>query len=236
MKFLQVLLISLSYITLSTFVLLFSYIIMESYLFEPPTSWSSVKDNMLYNLGNLYIPAFGMYLHLWSGVIVMLLGLLQILPIIRQSKLMILHRIIGNVICVFSFAVSIGGNIFIYTTGTVGGINMSVSFSIYGWLIFFFALFTYITARNHNIVSHKEWALRLWTMIYSSLFYRLSYYFLFLCGYDMSNPSDFYRPLDEFLDWWFFLLPLFLIECYIRLSKCNTTTIKQEELFPVNSF
>ncbi len=211
--------LSIGFLLLSVCVAIFSIIICGNFLFTSPTLWAAETGNILYNMGNLYIPAFGMYLHLWCGVFIMILGLVQILPIFRKKKFMFVHRIIGTVVCVFSLLTSIGGNIFIYTTGTVGGINMDIAFSIAGWILFFLALMTYITARTHRIKNHREWALRLWAMIYSSLFYRLSYFFLFICGYSFTNSDDFYRPVDEFLDWWFFVVPLFCMEMYIQIDK-----------------
>ena len=166
-----------------------------------------------------------MYLHLWGGLIIMIIGLIQILPLLRTEKLFILHRIIGTMVCFISILTSIGGNIFIYTTGTVGGINMDIAFSIYGWLLFIFSLMAYIRARTNNRQAHKDWALRLWALIYASLFYRISYFMLSLCGYHVTNSSDFFRPIDELLDWWFFLVPLFVMEIYIRLNNYRRNKI-----------
>ena len=70
--------ISVTYLTLAVFVLVFSGIIVTDYLFKSPITWSSETDYILYNLGDLYAPALGIYLHFWGGVIIMLLGLIQI--------------------------------------------------------------------------------------------------------------------------------------------------------------
>lgn len=215
-KLIKYILMLCGYGALSVCVLIFSFIIADNYLFASPTTWA---NDILYNLGDLYLPAFGMYLHFWGGTIIMILGLIQILPVLRNDRLFILHRLIGTIICIFSIITSIGGNIFIYTVGTVGGMNMDIAFSVAGWLMFLFALMTYIKARCHDKASHKNWALRLWAMIYSSLFYRITYFMLFAFGYSFSTSSDFYRPLDEFLDWWFFVIPLFFMETYIRVSR-----------------
>lgn len=194
--------------------LFFAIRIMIWYLFISPTDWSKKTNNILPNLGNLYIPAFGMYLHFWAGCFVLILGLIVILPISR--KYIIVHRILGNMYVISCVLTSIGGNIFIYTTGTVGGINMDISFSIYGWLLFFCAIITYVQARRKIINSHKAWAIRLWALGLSSLFYRVSYTVLGICGYSLNSTKDFMRPLDMILDWWFFVVPLIIAEIYIR--------------------
>jgi hypothetical protein len=195
-------------------VTIFIYVIITLFITQPPTEWSNNTDNMLPGLGNLYIPAFGMYLHFIGGVIIMICGIFQILPIIR--KRIIIHRIIGNIYVYFSILTGIGGNIFIYTNGTTGGINMDIAFSIAGWLMIILAIVAYYYARIKNIQKHKEWAIRSWALCYSSIFYRIIYFIVGLFGYYVTSPDDFLRPLDSIIDWLFFFLPLLFAELYIR--------------------
>ena len=54
---------------------------------------------------------------------------------------------------------------------------------------------------------------------------------LFLFGYDFTSSSDFYRPLDEFLDWWFFVIPLLVMECYIQIAKRLYSFNKEPEQY-----
>lgn len=216
---LSIIIATISYITLSVFSIMFIVRIFLYYLFTNPAEWSEKTDNLLPDLGKLYFPALFMYLHWWSGVSVVFLGLIQILPILRRPKYIVLHRVIGGAFCLCCIIACLAGNMYIYTTGTVGGINMDIAFSIYGWLLGILAVITYITARLHKREVHREWALRLWAVAYGSLFYRLSYYTLFMFGYSVDSTRDFYRPVDMILDWWFFIVPLIAMEIYIRITR-----------------
>lgn len=215
MEIIKNIILFLGWCTVFFFSVMFALRISLWYLFTSPLEWAEMSSNLLYNLGNLYIPAFGIYLHFWCGFFILILGIVVILPITR--KYMIMHRTLGTAYIVLCILTSIGGNIFIYTTGTVGGINMDIAFSLYGWLLFGYAIITYIYARKKDITSHSRWAIRLWALGLSSLFYRLSYAVLELFGYMLTTPSDFYRPIDRILDWWFFIIPLVCAEIYIRL-------------------
>ena len=213
MRMIKILLI----LFLSILVVFFIAHISIDYLFTNPTLWCEKTDYVLSSICDLYIPAFGIYLHFWCGIIVMILGMIQILPITRRY--IIIHRILGNIYIVAAILVSIGGNIFIYTNGTSGGINMSIAFSIYKWLLFLAAIVTYIMARIGNIIYHHEWAIRLFALTYASLFYRVCYFILSLCGYHVTTTSDFYRPIDMILDWFFFLFPMIICELFLQKKK-----------------
>lgn len=88
--------------------------------------------------------------------------------------------------------------------------------------------------QEKNMEMYKRWALRTWSQIYASLFYRVSYYILKLCGYTVISVDDFKRPLDEFLNWWFFLAPLFLMELYIRINDYIVNKRKRMNLYTCN--
>lgn len=217
------------YLILTILVSIFLYVIVSTFMITPPTDWTSLTG--LPEIGSLYYPALFMYLHILCGSIAMLAGLVQILSIFRK-KIMVVHRLFGNIACISSMLVCIFGNLYIYCFGTVGGINMSIAFSIAGWILGSFALITLIYARSHNHHKHRNWALRTFAMIYSSLFYRVCYFTLyFLFNYQVNSPEDFSRPLDEFLDWFFFLFPLFCAECFVR----TTNYFKQKKYSPLNN-
>lgn len=214
----SVLAIAGSYIFQSLSVFAFVYIIYITYISEPPTTWA--ESSGLPGIGDLYYPAFFMYSHIISGCIIMIAGLIQIWPFIRRRPFLWIHQISGSIICIFSISVAIFGNLYIISSGTAGGPNMSVAFSLYGIILGSFATVTYVMARQKKFILHREWALRTWIQIYASLFYRLCYFLLdLLFDYSVNSPEDFLRPLDEILDWFFFLFPMICMELYIQWPK-----------------
>lgn len=198
---------------------IFIFFIIKYYIIVSPEYWSEETD-VLPDLGKLYLPAFGMYIHFIGGVIIMICGLIQILPISR--KYILFHKIIGDLYTMFTIITVIGGQIFIFTNGTVGGLNMDIAFSIYGCLLFLFSFISYIYIKLNNIKKHKSWALRSWILCYSSLFYRLIYLILILFGYNVNSSNDFTRLFDEIIDWLFFIIPLIIMEIFIwRITIIN---------------
>ena len=138
------------------------------------------------------------------------------------------------------------GNIFIYSgPGCIGGMPMSVSFSIYGWVMlllpgatYYYArldawalgndthIHTYIHTLNRwmwyvnrvgNWRTHREYAIRLWGQGIASLLYRLWHVLAYQFGYEEDNisASGFRRPLDQVMIWWFFVPNLFVTEAVV---------------------
>lgn len=189
------------------------------YIISIPPSWPNRTQGILSSIGNLYLPAFGMYLHFISGFCLIILSNFQLLPLFEYILYRRLHKIFGTINIIFCISLSLGGLIFIFSNSTSGGINMSIAFSCYGILLLVVTMITYIYIRYKNKEKHIEWGLRLYALIMSSLFYRILYLISFIFGYTITSSQDFKRPLDMCFDWLFFILPLIIIEIYIRFIK-----------------
>lgn len=174
---------------------------------------------ILPGLNELLLPAFGMYMHWLGGVVILGAGLLQLFPFMRRKgSTLMLHRILGTAYVAAALITSLGGNLYIYTSsyGCVGGRNMDVAFSISGWVMFALASAAYYHARKGNATRHRNYAIRLWGQGIASLGYRIWYSLLgFLFGYEVRSLADFHRPLDEFLDWWYFVPNLVVTEAVV---------------------
>ncbi len=203
------------YYLLCFFSFMFIVYIWDTYLFTPPDQWSTVINGILPRLGTLYLGAFGMYLHLWAGFIIAVLSLVQILPLLRHPRLLLVHRILGNLYCLCCFFAALGGNLYIYSTGTTGGTWMDIPFSIYGFLMGICSLMTYIRARQHRVQDHSNWALRLWALGVSGINYRVLYLIFLGMGYPIGR-AGFSSFLDRLITWSFFLVPLGLMEIFIH--------------------
>ena len=191
--------------------IIFATRIAWDYFLHSPESW-----NILPGLNSLYLPIFGFFIHLIGGFTILFIGLIQVFPISRYK--MIVHRVLGTIYCVSCLLAGIGGNIFIYTHGCVGGANMDIAFSFYGWLLVILAIITYTLARLKMREYHKRVAIILWASGLGSLFYRITYFVLyFVFGYVAGQ--NFQKPIDQIVDWWFGLVPLILGISYVCVRE-----------------
>lgn len=224
----------LLYAVLIFFSVGFSLHIWHQYLLG---SWESDWVALLPNLNELWYPAFGMFIHWCGGFVILVVGLVQILPITRKH--MLLHRCLGTIYVAAALVTSLGGNLFIYTTSKhlVGGRNMDIAFSTAGWIMFILAVMTYYHARAHDHVRHRDYAIRLWGQGIASLCYRFWYNVVAALGYaGPTQLADFHRPLDEILDWWFFVPNLLLTEAIVwhihhrdsKRSQCASRTAEAD--------
>jgi hypothetical protein len=53
-----------------------------------------------------------------------------------------------------------GGILFIIKNGTGGGLNMTISFALYGVILFLYAMIAWAYARQKNYIQHQYWAIR----------------------------------------------------------------------------
>ena len=203
---------------LMIFGLLFTINIV-SYITSQPPTWPNRTQGILTSIGNLYLPAFGMYLHFLSGFFLMIFSNFQLLPIFEYKYYRLLHKVFGTINVFFCLTLSLGGLTFISSNGTSGGLNMSLAFSCYGVLLLIMSIVTYVYIRYRNKQKHIEWAIRLYALIMSSLFYRILYLIAFVCGYRISSAQDFKRPLDMCFDWMFFIMPLCLAELIVQYNR-----------------
>ncbi|CAG8573600.1 6631_t:CDS:2 [Ambispora gerdemannii] len=145
----------------------FSLYIIKKFLSHPYHKWKSIE-----NFGATGYGAFFIGLHWVGGILVNVLITLQFLPVIRQRAAKF-HIYSGRLIILGSICASIGGLFYVFTRGTVGGIQMSVSFSIYGFLFLFSALLTFYYARKRDFDRHKRWAVRTLALAIGSGLYRI---------------------------------------------------------------
>ena len=216
------------YVILSAFSLMFAHRIVTGYITSDLSTWNAVLPGM----NELWLPAFGMYVHWIGGVVILVVGTIQLFPFMRRKgTTMPLHRFLGTLYTGAALITSLGGNLFLFTTtqGCVGGTNMTVAFSISGWVMFLLACATFYFARRGNVIQHRDFAIRLWGQGIASEMYRLWYMLLaMLFGYEFGRSvADYHRPVDEALDWWFFVPNLIVTEIVVwALHRRDRTAVR----------
>ncbi|CAG8607880.1 6911_t:CDS:2 [Ambispora leptoticha] len=126
------------------------------------------------------------------------------------------EELIGRLIILGSVVASIGGLFYVFIRGTVGGTQMNVSFSIYGFLFFFSALLTFYYARKRDFGQHKRWAVRTFALAIGSALYRL-YVFLLISDVKNSAMSEEQKKSLIITGWLFYFPNLLIAELIIWL-------------------
>lgn len=166
----------------------------------------------------------GIGIHFAAGGIILILGCIQLIDSIRV-KYIALHRWLGRIYIVASLLTAIGGLLFIFVKGTIGGLIMDIGFVGYGVGMLIAAIETYRHARRKRFDQHRAWAIRLFALAIGSWLYRMDYGFWFLFTDGIGHTSDFHGPFDYFMDFFFYLPNLLVAEVFIGRYEIMRTPI-----------
>ena len=207
--------------------LLFVVYIFQRYLLMPMDTWKTSIQDFTVNR----VATWSIGIHWTAAILVMLLGNIQLFGFVRRMNIS-LHRWNGRVYSFMGIITSIGGLLYIALRGCSGGISMILCFSLYGSTYLASILLTIYFARTKNIVQHREWAIRAYTLGIGSLLYRL-----YILPLRLSITDD--LPIEYAWLWlniagWVMFLPNILIaEPYIwytrkpRKSKLKSSVSSQ---------
>lgn len=153
------------------------------------------------------------YLHIVGATLILLLGPFQMLNNVYRTRI---HRWTGVIYALGCLLSSLAGLGFIILNGTGGGVWMTLAFSLSGTLIFILTLITIYFALWDSPLYHRAWAIRLYALASSSVFYRALYFGVVpLLG--LPHWRNFQAPLDVTFDWLYFLVPMAFTELYLRI-------------------
>lgn len=163
-------------------------------------------------MGNFAIAA-----HLFVAVIITVGGPLQLVPQIR-ARAPSFHRWNGRVYMLTAFIGSITGLYMIWTRGTVGGVVQHLGISLNGVLIIICAAMALRYAVARDFVVHRRWALRLFLVVSGVWFFRvgLMCWIILNKGPVGFDPETFQGPFLDVLSFAQYLLPLGVLEIYLR--------------------
>jgi hypothetical protein len=164
----------------------------------------------------------GMGLHFAMGGIILVLGSIQLIEAIRV-RYSAFHRWVGRIYVVASMLAAIGGLVFIFAKGTIGGTVMNIGFALYGILMLVAGTATYRHAAAGRIEQHRAWALRLYALAIGSWLYRMDYGFWLLLADGMGHLRNFEGPFDRTMAFFFYLPNLLVAELFIRRTRNKKT-------------
>ncbi|RSZ58172.1 DUF2306 domain-containing protein [Massilia atriviolacea] len=155
--------------------------------------------------------------HVLVTVVIVIGGALQLLAPLRRLAPS-LHRWNGRVYVLLAVVSSLIGLYMVWFRGAVGGLAQHVGISINGVLIVLCAVFAVQHARAGRIALHRRWALRLFLAVSGVWFFRIGLmaWIVANCGPAGFDPVSFEGPFLSFLAFAQYLLPLAVLELYMR--------------------
>ncbi|HEY0954479.1 MAG TPA: DUF2306 domain-containing protein [Roseateles sp.] len=156
-------------------------------------------------------------LHLLLALLMTAGGVLQLIPALRR-RLPAVHRGVGRVFMMGALLGSGSGLYLLWVRGTVGDLSQHLGMSLNALLIIGFALLAWRAARVRDFATHRRWALRLFLAANGVWFFRVGLMLWLMVfrrpvGFD---PASFTGPFLTVLAFAQFLLPLAVLEIYLR--------------------
>jgi uncharacterized membrane protein len=174
------------------------------------------NDNLpgLYDKANVEAQA-AIGIHMAAGAAVLLLGPVQLIGAVRR-RWPALHRWLGRVYVIASAAAGVGGLVFIFAKGTIGGAPMNVGFGLYGALMLIASIEAWRHALAGRFDVHRAWAIRLFALAVGSWLYRMDYGFWLIGMNRIGHNEHFTGPFDVVMAYFFYLPNLAVAELFLR--------------------
>lgn len=155
--------------------------------------------------------------HLLMATVIMLAGALQLVPQIR-ARAPRFHRWNGRAYLLGAVVASVSGLYMLCFRGAVGDAVQHVGTGLNGLLVLVCAAQALRHALRRDFAAHSRWALRLFLCVSGVWFFRIGLMFWIAihsgpAGFD---PESFTGPFLSVLAYAQFLLPLAVLELYLR--------------------
>lgn len=211
--------LSLGFLVIASWIsgILFALYIFTFYILASTLSAVEAWNSVLPKLYSPEKPAAmtGMISHFFFGSVLLILGPIQFSQKIRKSYINF-HRWIGIFYTSSSFITGFGGIVFLFVWGAAGGIPMFVGFLVYGLLMMVCSTQTIRFALLREFDQHRQWSIRLFALVLGSWIYRMGYGFIHTSLGNWGLGKSFSGPLDYFMDFAFFVIPLLVAEIIIK--------------------
>jgi hypothetical protein len=151
-------------------------------------------------------------------------GVLQLIPQIRE-RVIVVHRWNGRLFVVTAIAASLAGLYLIWLRGDIPkDVVGALSISLNAVLIIAFAALAWRSALARNTSIHRRWALRLYVAANAQWFFRVGVFAWIIINQGplgMTKALD--GPFDRFWAVGCYLVPLVILELYLRAKVSNGT-------------
>jgi hypothetical protein len=162
-------------------------------------------------VGNVVLGA-----HLLLAAVITVGGPLQLIPWLRARALPF-HRWNGRLYMLTALIISIAGLYMVWTRGTAGGPLLRVGISLNGILIIACAVLAWRHAMARRIDIHRRWALRTFILVSGVWFFRVGLMLWILLNQGpVGIGKDFDGPFVRFWSFGCYLVPLLVLELYLR--------------------
>jgi tetratricopeptide (TPR) repeat protein len=179
-------------------------------------------DYHAWNFTHGYVPGvtkgnFAVATHLISAAIIMLAEAVQLIPQVR-NRLPAFHRWNGRIYMLTAGALSLAGLYMHWIRGSVGDLPQHIGGTVNAVLIWICGGMALRCALARDFKTHRRWALRLFLVVSASWFIRIMLFLWFMIfrapvGLD---PTTFTGPLPTTLSYAQYLIPLAVLEIYLR--------------------
>jgi hypothetical protein len=162
-------------------------------------------------------------IHVLLAALMTLAGLLQLVPVVRR-RWPRLHRWSGRAFLATAAMLALGGLWLTWGRGSHLTVIGAVAISVDAALILAFGAMAFITARARDFAGHRRWALRSFIVASGVWFMRVGYIAWGLTTGGAGIARGMSGPFD--LVWGFatYLLPLAVLELYLRAERGSPRT------------
>ena len=161
--------------------------------------------------GNIVLGA-----HLLLAFVITVGGPLQMIPQIRRYA-PTFHHWNGRIYLLTAFIISTAGLYMVWTRGVPGGFSNHFAFTLNALLIMVFAGTALRYAIARDIDTHRRWALRLFLAVSGVWFFRVGFMaWIIVNRGPLWSTKSLDGPFDTVLAYACYLLPLAVLEVYLR--------------------
>ena len=182
-------------------------------------------DYHAWNFTHGYVPGvtkgnFAVATHVITAAILMLAGAIQLVPQVR-SLFPVFHRWNGRIYMLSAGALSLAGLYMHWIRGSVGDLPQHVGGTVNAILIWVCGIMALRYALARDFKSHRPWALRFFLVVSASWFIRIMLFLWFVIfrGPVGLDPTTFTGPLPTILSYAQYLIPLGVLEIYLRAQS-----------------
>jgi hypothetical protein len=148
-------------------------------------------------------------------------GAIQLIPQIRARAISV-HRWNGRVFFVTALGLSASGLYMEWVRGDRENIVSGLAITLNAVLIILFCVLAWRSARAHEMCTHRRWALRSYLVANAQWFTRVGFLAWMIIRGLLGGRESLDGPFGSFLDFGCYLVPLAVLELYLRAKESGT--------------